>query len=311
MVFSELDMQILNEIGYELSQMEEPIVLLPKREQNGEEVKQLILLGVRIIFAPADTIVSFSLSQTLKNLEMIFYGEDGEFEVTVEHKDLYEILCKGTVTEFYESDGHHMPTVIMTALNTPKGLSDVCGVLTLFEITEDYPIMNVAEAMDIIEELMPEESGIIFETRNTHTKSDYVKVVFMASRYVDLVNGLQKEIDYAQTHLGKVSVIVDALYEGSLTYEEAKLLAHRNSISESDVNIIYEMIYVTPAETVKLVRLLRDDGLSTEKKEEAIATALIETNIDTDLVEELIISYRLSVDNVLSIRESKREEKKI
>jgi hypothetical protein len=105
LVLSDISIPILNEIYSELSEMEDPIMLLPKREQDDKAIKELILLGVRVVFASSDTIVSFSLSQILKTLEMIFYGQNSKNEIVTDHKDIYTVLGKSTMTEFYESDG--------------------------------------------------------------------------------------------------------------------------------------------------------------------------------------------------------------
>ena len=308
LVLSDISIPILNEIYSELSEMEDPIMLLPKREQDDKAIKELILLGVRVVFAPSDTIVSFSLSQILKTLEMIFYGQNSKNEIVTDHKDIYTVLGKSTVTEFYESDGDNMSTVMMNALNTPRGFSDVTGVLALFEVSEDYPIIDVAEAMDILEELMPEECGIIFETRNTHNKNDYVKIICMVSHHIDFTKGLQKQINNAESYLNKASVIIDAAYEGSITYEEVQYLAAKNNISIKDLDTLYTIVYVDTADTVKLMRLLRDESISIEEKEEAVALALMETSMESNFLEELALTHKLSMDNIMAIKEHKSSE---
>ena len=308
LVFSELTMPILNEIEYELSQMEDPIILFPKKEPKNEEIKRLILMGARIVFAPSDTIASFALSQTLKLFEIIFYGTNSDMEIVTDHKDVYEVIGRSTISEFYESDGYNSSTVMMSTINTPRGFSDVCGALALFEVSEAFPIIEIAEAMDVMEEILPEESGILFETRNTHTKDAYIKITCMLSRYVDFKNTLQIEINNAETYLDKVSVLVDAFYEGSVDYDGLHLLAIRNNIAEKDLNLIYTVAYVTPVETVKLMRLLRDETVSDQKKEEAVAVALTGTSIDSDLVEELVLTHALSVNNILVIKNHNNEK---
>jgi hypothetical protein len=59
------------------------------------------------------------------------------------------------------------------------------------------------------------------------------------------------------------------------------------------------------------MRLLRDETRKDEEKEEAIAVALLETSINTDILEELMLTHKLSVENILAIRNSQNEDKNI
>jgi len=71
-VLSELNESIMEEIAEELYQVEEPIVLLPNSVKESESVKQLLLMGIRVVFSSSDNLVAVSLAQTLKMLELAF-----------------------------------------------------------------------------------------------------------------------------------------------------------------------------------------------------------------------------------------------
>ena len=308
-VLSELNEMIMEEMEEEFSQVEEPIVLLPNTAKESESVKQLLLMGVRVVFSSSDSLVAVSLSQALKMLELMFYENGTEMEIVVDHEDIYTVMGRGTITEFYENSGTHVSTTTMNALNVPEGFSDVSGAYILYDVHEDLPIMEIGESMDIVESKMPQESSIIFGTRNTHTNMKYVKITCMISRYVDFKRELQQKIDDSETYMNKLAVIVDAFVEGSVTGEEADFLADRNNLDKKDLNTVYTVAYTQPIETVKLMQMVRDDNFTRERKEEAIADVLIDTNIDSDILSEIAMTKELSIDNILAISALKKEGK--
>jgi len=230
-------------------------------------------------------------------------------EIAVDHEDMYAVIGGGTLTEFYEGSGADASVTTMKALNVPEGFSDVSGAYILYDIHEDFPIMEIMEAMEIVENLLPEDSGIIFGTRNTHTTMKYVKVTCMISRTFDFKRELQQKIDDGETYMDKLAVIVDAFAEGSVTGEEADFLAERNSLDKKDLNTVYTVAYTQPIETVKLMQMVRDGNLSNERKEEAIADVWIDTNIDPNILEEIAMTKALSVDNIIEIARLKKEGK--
>ena len=308
-VLSELNENIMDKIVEELSQLVEPIVIFPTTAKESDHVKQLLLMGVRVVYSYADSLVAVSLSQTLKILESVFYGNGSEMEIEVDHEDIYEVMGRGTLTEFYEDSRSQVSVATMNALNIPEGFSNVSGTYILYDIHEDLPMMQIAEAMKIVENKMPEDSGIIFGTRNTHTNMKYIKVTCMISRYVDFKHIIQQNINDSETYMEKLAVIVDAFAEGSVTGEEADLLADRNNLARKDLSTVYAVAYTQPIETVKLMQMLRDDNFTRERKEEAIADVLIDTNIDSDILSEIAMTKELSIDNIFAISTLKKEGK--
>jgi hypothetical protein len=239
---------------------------------------------------------------------MMLYGNGTEMEIAVDHKDIYTVISRGTVTEFYQNSGTHVSTVVMNTLNTPEGFSDVSGAYILYEVHKDLPIMDIAEGMDIVENILSEESSIIFGIRNTHTNLKHVKITCMISRNVDFQHILQHEINESETYMDKLAVIVDAFAEGSVTGDEADFLAERNNLDLKDLKNIYTIAYTQPAETVKLMQMVRDENITPQKKEEAIADAWINTNIDADILSEIAMTKELSIDNILAISDAKMQK---
>jgi hypothetical protein len=167
-VFSEVSDESVETLAQNFSQLEEFMVIVPQALETSEVVKQLVLMGARVFLAPSDTVLSLSLSQVLQALEKVFCPEGGEEEISVEQKDIYAVLGKGTVVDYYEESGGSLQSMIMRALNFPKGMHDIHDALALFEIPEEFLLTEISEApdiLDIMESILPEEIGIMFVTR--------------------------------------------------------------------------------------------------------------------------------------------------
>lgn len=309
-VLAELSDETISEIEEELSQVDEPIVLLPVTVKESEHVRQLLLIGTRIIFAPSDSLVSVSLSQILKVLELMFYGKGIETEIAVDHQDIYTVLKKGTISEFHEGSGSNTVTTMISVMNVPKSFKDVSSAFVLYEVHKDFSLMEIAESMNmLLEDILPEDCELIFATRNTHTNMDYVKITCMVTRYYDFASALQKEITAAESYIDKVSVIVDAYAREVITNEEAEVLAERNTLYMKDLKAIYHVAYTQPIEMVELLRMMQDEQVGTQRKVEAIADVVLNESFDVDVAEEIAKMQKLSIDEILSVIQIKKEGK--
>jgi hypothetical protein len=308
-VLSELEDTTMDGLNEELFRAKEPIVLLPDILKETNNLKRLLLTGTRVIFSPSESLVSVSLSRTLKKLELMFYGNGTETEIAVDHQDIYAMLKAGTISEFYESSGSDMGTSMMRVMNVPRRFRDVVSAYVLFEMCEDFSIMEIAEAMNMVEEDLSEESDIIFATRNTTTDENYVKITCLMSHYYDFANSLQKEIRKADSYFDKVSVIVDAYAENALNEEEVEQLAHKNSLHMKDIEAIYRVAYRQPEDMVVLLRMMQDKNVDTQRKIEAIADVVVEGNVDPNVAEEIAKMQKLSIDDILLVMKVKEEGK--
>ncbi len=308
-VLSQLTANTTTILANELTNNEDPIIILPDTLQETQEVKQLLLDGIRVIVTPSDTLLSISLSHTLKIIESLFYGNGTESEIDIDHKDIYEVIKRGTITELHESKGVDIPTTMMRLLNTPQGYDDAAGAIFLFALHEDRSLMEISESMDIAEDKLPKEAYILLESRNTVTDPQSVTITSLVSRYYDFEGSLQKEINESESYLGRVSVIVDAFAQGIVTGDEADLMAERNGLNTEDLSNIYSIVYTEPAETVKLIGILADEKIDTNIKVEVIADMLIDSSVNTDIVEALVSAYSLSTDEILLMVDIKNEGK--
>ena len=307
-VLSELDDTVMEKLIEEIYSAQEAVVLLPNTVQESENLKQLLVAGARVIFSPSDSLISVSLSQTLKVLELMFYGNKIETEIAVDHKDIYEILKRGTISEFYEGSGPNTITTMMSVMNVPKSFNDVSSAFVLYEVHEDFLLMEIARSMDmLLDDILQEDCEVIFATRNTHTNMDYVKITCMVTRYYDFTSSLQKEITAAESYMDKASVIVDAYAGDVITDEEVELLAIRNNLHMKDIKTIYYVAYSQPMETVKLLKMMQDGEVNTKRKIEAIADVVLNESVDPDVAEEVAKIQKLSIDEILSVIRSKQE----
>lgn len=308
-VLSELGDDIMDKLNNELDDTKEPIVLLPETLKETNNLKRLLLTGTRVIFSPSDSLVSISLSQTLQKLELMFYGNGGKMEISIEHQDIYSMLKAGTISEFYESSGSDMVTSMMHIMNVPRRFEDIVSGYILFEVCEDLPIMEIAEAMNIVEENIPEDSALIFATRNTITDENDIKITCLISYDYDFGNFLQKEIRKAESYFDKVSIIVDAYAENVLNEEEVEQLAHKNSLHMKDIKAIYRIVYTQPENMIALLRMMQDENVNTQRKLEAIADVVVEGNMNPNVAEEIAKMQKLSIDDIRLIMKAKEEGK--
>jgi vacuolar-type H+-ATPase subunit F/Vma7 len=309
LVLSQLTEKIAEIVTRELGNSEDPIVILPDTVQETEELKQLLLSGIRVIIAPSDTLLSISLSRILEIIQSLFYGNETESEIDLEHSDIYEVIQKGTTTELHESSGTDLSTTMMRLFNLPRRLDDVAGAIILFTVHEDRSILEISEAMDVAEAQLPEESYVLFATRNNSSDLQSGTITALISRYYDFEQDLQKEIDQSSSYLGKASVIVDAFAQGVISGQEADLLAERNSLDTGDVKAIYTMLYEQPEETAKLIKMLADEKIDQSRKIEAVADVIVDESVNIDIAGALVDMKQLSVDDILTIVDLKKEGK--
>ncbi len=120
---------------------------------------------------------------------------------------------------------------------------------------------------------------------------------------------IQDEITECDTYLQRVAVIVDAFADGSITGEAADALADKNDLAKQDLEAIYDVAYEQHAEIVILMRMMQDENITDTRKIEAIADVVINESVDTNVAEEIAKMQKLSIDEILSVVQIKRDGK--
>jgi len=309
LVFSALQSNEAEILLASLKETEDPVVILPESYKESEVLKFLLLGGIRIILAPSNSLMSVSLSQALRLLEALYYGNDPELEVIVEHEDIYTVISQGTVTELHESNGANLSLATFRVCNEPKGYENVEGAYVLYYIQEELPIMEIAEAMDAVESRLPEDAGLIFGTRNQNIGNERVKIVCMLSRRYDFKYGVSEQIEQKGTYMEKISVLVDAFATGEIDEHEAEYLAGKYRLDFKDVGTVYNIAYTQPETTVRLIERLHDSKTDLESKIEMLADAVYEDHVNITIAEGLVNIYGLSIESVLEAIRLKQEGK--
>lgn len=290
-----------------LREMEEPVVLLPESYQGSEVLKLLALGGVRVVLAPSDSLTSVSLSQALRLLEALLYGNDPENEMVVAHEDIYAVIPRGSVCELQESTGANLSLATLRMCNDPKGYQSVAGAYVLYYVAGEVPVMEISEAMEAVEGRLPEDAALIFGTRNT--SGDAVRIVCLLSRRYDFAQDISERMKQRETYLEKLTVLVDAFIDGEIDVDEAEYLANAHHLAFKDVGTMYSLMHTQPEATVALLQRLQDDSRDLQSKVEMLADAVYEENVNITIAEGLVHLYALPLDSVLEAIRIKREGK--
>ena len=307
-VLSHLDTERAKGLKEALAQAEEPILLLPHSLRESEVLEELLLGGLRIIFAPSNTVSMVALSHALEILESLFYSKEKEGEIDADHRDIYAILAPGTVTEIYASEGTYAPSAMFRLLNTPRNYDDTVGALFLFEV-DNQSLEQISEAMAIAEKRLPEDTALLLEVRTGRASSRRTGIVSLISRTYDFLGPLQRRIDASEGCFEKGVEILDAYTRGILDDEGAEYLGELNGIKQGDLRALHRLAYVQPAETVRLIRAISDEKIDTQTKIEFIADMAIEGNVDLDVMEALIAAFGLPMEAIVEMIDLQKEGK--
>ena len=165
LVLTEIEQKYMDALLIGLERCDEPIVVLPDLSDQESKIERLVSSGARVIVFPADSSVLDALSKTLRQLESLFYGNENANEIVVDHEDIYKTVKTGTVCRIYERDGEDFQKSVADIFENVINCTNVMGVYALFEVDEETPILEIAEAMQIIEDKVSEDAYLIFGTR--------------------------------------------------------------------------------------------------------------------------------------------------
>ncbi len=301
--------ETIHQIAEQFETMNEPIAIVPDAYRESEEVKNMLLMGIGVILCESEPLTSLSLANMLNKIDLVFYTADEDADIRADHEDIYEVLGRGTLIESYEESGSDVSAVTLSLFNDPKGFKDAYGAYIIFEVHEDLPALKIAEAMEIAEGLIGEDAFIIFATRTNQREKESVKVSALISRLFNFKIQIQEAIDESTSYLSKASVIVDEYAKGTIDNNEADMMAKYNNIEFDDLKSVYNMAYEIPFQIVRAMRRSRDKSVSQERREEAMADLLMESDVDADILEEIALSHHLSIENILEIVKLKNDDK--
>jgi hypothetical protein len=312
-VVSKLDIDIATVLQDTLENVKYPIVIYPEQAELSDELELLLNTNIILVSVKINSLVSVELSKVVKSLESIL-SSGNENEITADEDDIFSILSPHSINKLYFSQAKNAQLATMRAVSQIKHLSTVNGIICQFHIKPDLSLMEISDAMDILDNKTHEEAGIIFQTRENNM-DDNVELIICVSNYYSFTPLIQKNIDEASTYLLKTAEIVDRYADGSISGAEADELGEQNGIHLNDLENLYNLAYTYPRALIEFMKDIRDDEISDMNRESLIAQAVIDDYIDINILDELVLTYKLSESEIIkavnNMRISQQVEEKI
>lgn len=294
-----------------LQQCNEPILLLPDSFKQSEELKLLLSLGTRVILYRDDSLNSIHVAKTVEQLELFFYGTEDEAEIVVEYNDIYQIIDKGTISEISEQRGTNIYSCVASFFNVSKNFDNCSGVYILFQIPKEYTIVEIAEAMDVAYNLLPEDTDLIFATRHMVKKSGEIKVMALISRYYDFIDEVDRILRLGTTYISKVSTLANAYVYSNLDDTSTELLMKKHNIAFDDFTTIYFLIHTQPKNIAKFLEKMLDKHLSEKEKCKIIVDAIVNKKMQQEILDEITEVFKIPKDCVEEMIKKNEENKYI
>jgi len=142
----------------------------------------------------ANTDFNDEIKEAIKGIFGVFLSS-GKNDINLDFDDLKTILKDGRIafvgSAEYEGKNSAKEAIKVAIQNTTLDfnlLDKVAGVLTHFEIHPSFSLMEIAEAMELINESANDEADIIWGmTTNNLVAENYVKVtILLVSRHEDV-----------------------------------------------------------------------------------------------------------------------------
>jgi hypothetical protein len=312
-VVSELDMNVATLLSETFEEANHPIIVYPEQFELSNALKLLLETNISLVSVKIDSLTSVEFSKVIKALETIL-SDGNENEINADEDDIFSILKPHSINRLYFSQAKNAQLAIMKILNKIKYLNSADGVICQFHIKSDAPLMEISDAMDILDYKTHDEAGILFQTRENKTTNNAESIILVNNHY-SFAPMIQKNIDEASTYLLKTAAIVDKFADGTINSEEGNELGEQNGIHLKDLEYLYNLAYSYPNALIKFMKELRDDEISDTTREKLIAQAVIDDYIDIDVLDELILTYKLSengiIKNIENIQSTQQESEKI
>ena len=174
----------LAEVGLEeLKQESDSIVVIPND-------KLLSIIDRKLGMKDSFKIVDSVLAQAVSGTSGVILSS-GENDINLDFADLKTVMShKGmALMGVGEHDGDNAAyEAIKAAIESPlldnMSINGAMGVLVHFKMHPDFPMMELAEAMDVVHESAHEEAEVIWGTSTDDTMSEsYVKITIVATGF--------------------------------------------------------------------------------------------------------------------------------
>ena len=159
-------------------------------------------LGIKESFRAVDDIIT----QTIGSISNIILS-NGENDINLDFADIKTVMSYGGLSGVgtgYASGMNSAYNAAKAAIKSPlfndMSISNVKGVLVHFNIHQDMPIMEVTEAMNLIEESVDIDTPVIFgTTTSSNMNIDETQVTIIATGIekiseIDIINNVVKQL---------------------------------------------------------------------------------------------------------------------
>lgn len=182
----------------ELKRESDSIVIVPNEKLLSIVEKNL---GIKESFRMVDDI----LSQAVSGISNVILSH-GPNDINLDFADVKTVMSHRGLALMGsgKSDGSNAAyDAAKAAINSPLldniSINGAMGVLVHFHIHPDYPILQISEAMDTIEDHADEDANVIFgTTTNASLEIDEVKITIVATGFESSENVAKEQAEKAQ-----------------------------------------------------------------------------------------------------------------
>ncbi|MDQ1324954.1 MAG: cell division protein FtsZ [Campylobacterota bacterium] len=186
----------------ELKRESDSIIVVPNEKLLSIVEKNL---GIKESFRMVDDI----LSQAVGGISKVILSH-GENDINLDFADVKTVMShKGLALmgAGYSTGANAAYDAAKAAIESPLldniSIDGAMGVLVHFDIHPDYPIMEISEAMNIIEESADEDASVIFgTTTNLDMDVDEVRITIIATGFEDKNAIVEPTVRHQETLLG-------------------------------------------------------------------------------------------------------------
>lgn len=169
----------------ELKRESDSIIVVPNEKLLSIVEKNL---GIKESFRMVDDI----LAQAVGGISKVILSH-GENDINLDFADVKTVMSHRGLALMgagYATGKNAAYDAAKAAIESPLldniSIDGAMGVLVHFDIHPDYPIMEIGEAMNIVEESADEDASVIFgTTTNTNMAPDEVKITIVATGFED------------------------------------------------------------------------------------------------------------------------------
>ncbi|MFT7824800.1 MAG: cell division protein FtsZ [Sulfurimonas sp.] len=167
----------------ELKRESDSIIVVPNEKLLSIVEKNL---GLKESFRMVDDI----LAQAVGGISKVILSH-GENDINLDFADVKTVMCHRGLALMgagYATGTNAAYDAAKAAIESPLldniSIDGAMGVLVHFDIHPDYPIMEIGEAMNIVEESADEDASVIFgTTTNSNIEPDEVRITIVATGF--------------------------------------------------------------------------------------------------------------------------------